>query len=226
MLLLRLLETGVPFYLIVTGLVAEAVAGVSRRRPAAAPAMRAMGCGLLATMDLVFAGLIVFVVPAVLPSDDYTGSIRVRSFAWPEAPAVIRRTLLTRLHPIRQFGTMTVLERGSDPEDLALGEIQRRMTLRQSRPEDRAALEARTRERTDEPLPWRLLGRVLAAEGQRVAGPERWSKRRGSTRSIPRPSRKPRCFASRRDSSRWRPKTSVRPSRSENVPSRDGCSIG
>jgi hypothetical protein len=267
MRLLRLLETGVPFYLIVTWLMAQAAAGLARRRPAAAPALRAAACGLLASMGLAFVGLIVFVVPSVLPSDDYTGSIRARSFswpvelfgetfyvdfplaeelrmlrrfvnentrpgepilvgqlhslyyalldrpnptrilgshiredkilsdaqkekemqrllasptryvladqtwlAWPEPPDVIRRTLLARFHPIRQYGTMTVLERGSDPEGLALGEIQRRMTLRRATPEDRAALEVRTRAHPDDPLAFRLLGRALAADGQPVAG--------------------------------------------------------
>ena len=267
MRLLRLLETGAPFYLIVTWLVAEAVAAVARRRPEAVRRTLVAGVAVLAGAGLAFAGLIAFVIPSVLPSDDYSGSIRMRHLdtpvdlygetfyvdfmladeirmlrhfvsehtqpgdpilvgqvhslyyllldrpnptrilgshiredkilsdeqkeremsrllasparyvfadqtwlAWPEPPDVIRRTLLTQFHPIRQYGTMTVLERGTDPADFPLGEIQRRLWIHPPTSADRTLLEQMTRTRPDEPLPWRLLGRVLAAQGQPIAG--------------------------------------------------------
>lgn len=75
MRLLRLLETGIPFYLITTWLVVESTRAV--RRP-----QRAAGVALAGLAGLYLATTLVF-VPHFLPGEDYSGSLRMRRFDRP-----------------------------------------------------------------------------------------------------------------------------------------------
>lgn len=262
MRLLRLLETGAPFYLLATWLVAQL--------PAASARLRALRAGAFACAGGGFAALVIVAVPSFLPSDDYSGSLRalrfdapvslygetfyvtpdmadeirmVRSFidantkpgdpvfvgqihslyylllgrsnptrilgshliddriltdaekeremarllasparfvvadqtwlGWPGPPDPIRRTLIEHFHPVRQYGSMTILERGSDPYGRTLGEIHRRLGAGRIQPGDLASLERLAAERPDAPLPRALqaipwLARAQPARAARV----------------------------------------------------------
>ncbi len=75
MRLLRLLETGVPFYLTLTWLVVEVTRSLRR-------STRAGGLALSALAAL-FVASVFFGVPHFLPADDYSGSLRMRGFKSP-----------------------------------------------------------------------------------------------------------------------------------------------
>lgn len=252
MRLLRLLETGAPFWLLAAWLAAPG-AGAARR-------MRAVRATALGAAGAAFAALVIFAVPRVLPSDDYSGSLRALRFdapvavfgetfyvepdladeirmvrgyvgahvppdepifvgqvhslyylllerrnptrvlgshliddrilsdaekeremarlleagtrvvvadqswlAWPDPPDAIRRTLLERFHPVRQYGSMTVLERGDEPAGRELGALHRRLSRGEVRAGDATALERLAAADPAAPLPRALLALPLLA---------------------------------------------------------------
>jgi hypothetical protein len=85
--------------------------------------------------------------------------------AMSQPPGPIRRPLVESFPPVRLYGRVAVLDRDESPRAREVIPIYRRMTRRQSRPEDLARLRALARDLPHAPLPRELLGDALAAQG-------------------------------------------------------------
>jgi cytochrome c-type biogenesis protein CcmH/NrfG len=79
----------------------------------------------------------------------------------PERP--ILTALVAAFRPVRSYGSLMILERGSDRGERALCQ---RVLFRRPGPNDERRLREWIARRPDEPLPWELLGRIQLAAGR------------------------------------------------------------
>jgi len=256
MRLLRLLETGVPLYLLATWLCVELAGRAEGRR-------RALGGAAAAALAATYLVAVLGLVPRFLPAEDYSGSLRMRAYespvevlgdtalvpfpqaqemrlvrafidaeaepgapvfaaplqslyyvllerpnptrveavhfradrvltdvqkqvemerllasdarhaivmdawlSWHETPDRIRRTLLEEFHPVRRYGSVVVMERGSDPWERAFTRAYVALARAGPTPGLESRLAELARGRPEEPLPWLLLGAARARLGR------------------------------------------------------------
>jgi hypothetical protein len=76
-----------------------------------------------------------------------------------------RATLLLAFHPVRGYGSVLILERGSDPAWRGFAERLRRVLILGPRPGDLEAFERFAAAHRDEPLAWRMVAAASEADG-------------------------------------------------------------
>jgi hypothetical protein len=86
-------------------------------------------------------------------------------FARRKPTDALREALLSQFHPVRGYGSILVLARGSDADWERFTDIVRRTLVRGPSPADVAPLRVLAAQRPDEPLVWRILGHALDAAG-------------------------------------------------------------
>jgi tetratricopeptide (TPR) repeat protein len=86
-------------------------------------------------------------------------------YARPTSPNPLLAALRAEFHPVRGYGSVLILERGSDANWLAFAARLRRAITTGPTPADVAPWRAFATAHPDEPLAWRMLGLALQASG-------------------------------------------------------------